>query len=481
MAATNKLPALPRPPGPRGLPVLGSLLKLRGTEAPHLALSELARQYGDVCMLRLGSIPVVVIGHPDLMKEAFDQPQISERWTGEVFSCLSASEGLIFSSYNEHWQNVSNLAQSELWGPEDVGRIGENHFAPAIDRMVESIGRMADAGDPTPMWDTLFAGNFRLAFRTLFGWEADEPAEFLQLAADLEERIIWFNVAAATQNPADFFLWTRFLGTRFLPSKMLRESRRQRTVRDGIISALVDRVQKRRGQARPDALCLVDIMLDKEDLAEISRPAIHALCMDVLVAVPAGVAATVSWFLLLLANRPEVQAKIHEEMDTEFENGASPTIDDRMRLPYTFACIAESMRYRTISTFTLPHKATQDTEVGGYRIPANTQVIGDIHSVHHDPRFWESPNEFIPERFLSQNGDAPFAALTSPAYMPFGIGIRRCTGDHFALNAFWLHAVRMMRGLRFDTPDGIPRSEDEVFGLSIRPRPYVLKATRRRG
>ena len=93
----------------------------------------------------------------------------------------------------------------------------------------------------------------------------------------------------------------------------------------------------------------------------------------------------------MLANRLDVQAKIHEEMDAAFESGASPTIDDRMRLPYTFACIAESMRYRTISTFTLPHKATQDTQVGGYRIPANTQVIGDIHSVHHDPRFWESP------------------------------------------------------------------------------------------
>lgn len=474
MAITN-VSALPRPPGPRGLPVLGSLLKLRGTEAPHLALSNLARPYGDVCMLRLGSIPVVVIGHPDLMREAFDQHQISERWTGEAFSCLSATEGLIFSSYNEHWQNVSNLAQRELWSPEDVALIGENHFVPAIDRMIDSIGRMADAGDTVPIWDTLFSGNFRLTFRTLFGSEADEPAEFLQLAADLEERIVWFNIAAATQNPADFFLWTRFL-----PSKMLRESRRQRTVRDGIISALVDTVQKRRQQAPQDVPCLVDIMLAREDSGEISRPAIHALCMDVLVAVPAGVAATVSWFLLLLANRPDVQAKIHEEMDAAFENGASPSIDDRMRLPYTFACIAESMRYRTISTFTLPHKATQDTAVGGYRIPANTQVIGNIHGVHHDPRFWESPDEFIPERFLSQNGDAPFAALTSPAYMPFSIGIRRCTGDHFALNAFWLHAVRMMRRLRFDTPDGAHLPEDEVFGLSVRPRPYALRATSRR-
>ena len=77
---------------------------------------------------------------------------------------------------------------------------------------------------------------------------------------------------------------------------MLRESRRQQPVRDGIISALVDKVQKRRQQGPPDTPGLVDIMLAKEDLGEISRPAIHALCTDVLVAVPAGVAATVSWF-----------------------------------------------------------------------------------------------------------------------------------------------------------------------------------------
>jgi len=67
----------------------------------------------------------------------------------------------------------------------------------------------------------------------------------------------------------------------------------------------------------------------------------------------------------LLANRPEIQARVHEELDLVIGADARPTVEDRTRLPYTFACLAESMRYRTIGTLWLPHKASEDTEIGG--------------------------------------------------------------------------------------------------------------------
>ena len=472
MASPRQLSELPTPPGPRGLPIRGSVHKLRGAEPLHIALSRLADGYGDLCIVRLGSVPTALISHPDLMRQAFEKRQISERWANEVFTCLSGSEGLIYSSFDGHWQEVSDLAHGELWSFDDVANISEIHFTPAIDDVIERIGRMADAGDPVRPLETLFSGNFLLTFRTLFGWEEESP-EFLRLAADLEERIVWFNVAAATLNPADVFLWTRFL-----PSKMIRESRRQRDARDGVIGALVERVSNRQIQDKPDPPCFVKVMLAKEALGEISRPTILALCMDVLGAVPSGVSATVSWFLLLVANRPKVQTRIQEEIADAFNDGAEPGIDPRTRLPYTFACIAESMRYRTIAPLAIPHRTTQDTEVGGYRIPANTQVLGNIYSVHHDHRFWDSPDEFAPERFLPQSDGSPSPALTSAAYMPFGVGIRRCTGDHFALNAFWLYVVNLVSRFHFAPSGGQPLTEDEVFALSVSPKPFALKATR---
>ena len=86
-----------------------------------------------------------------------------------------------------------------------------------------------------------------------------------------------------------------------------------------------------------------------------------------------------------------MQAKVHEELERVIGPDALPTVDDRTRLPYTFACVAESMRYRTIGPLAVPHQATRDTEVGGYLVPAGAQVLGNIYSIHHDPRFWDSP------------------------------------------------------------------------------------------
>ena len=467
--------ALRLPPGPRGLPILGSMLKLMGPEPAHIAISRLACQYGDVSLIHLGSIPTVVISHPEVMAEAFAKNELSGRFLNEVFAIMTKEESVFHADYGEYWKDLSEFTKRQLWSAEDVEILSKKHFEPAIDAIADRMCLMADSGEPVKVQEVLTEGDFDLTFRTLFGWQENETDEFRQWKEALRERMAWFNAAGVVPNPADFLPWVKIL-----PRRRLREGRRQRDARDRIMSDLVDSVHKRRAASLPATTGLVDIMLDKEEAGEISRGAIHALCMEVVGAVSPGVAATTSWFLLIVANRPEVQAKIHEELDRVIgRNGPPPTAEDRMRLPYTFACVAESMRYRTIAPFGIPHRAMQDTKIGGYRIPEGVQVFGNIYSVCHDARFWDSPDEFIPERFLPEADGSPPSALSSPAYVPFGIGVRRCTGDHFALGAFWLHVVRIMHRLRLETPEGVPLSEDEVFALSIEPKPHVLKAIRR--
>ena len=205
----------------------------------------------------------------------------------------------------------------------------------------------------------------------------------------------------------------------------------------------------------------------------------YALFMDSMVSVPPQ-AAPIAWFLLLVANRPEVQARIHEELDRVVgPDGQPPSMDEHMRLPYTFACVAELLRYRPVVPIGLPHKAAQDTEIGGYLIRKGTQVLGSIYGAHHDERFWDSPDEFIPERFMPQADGSPSPALTSVAYMPYGTGIRYCSGDHFAQAVIWSGVTRILHRLRFETPGGLPLSEEQVQRFSIQPKPFTLKATRR--
>ena len=460
------------PPGPRGLPVVGSLLELR--HDTHLAIDRVARRYGDICLLRFGSVPTVIISEPHLLQEAFGKTELADRWVSEIMDILSGQQDLVLAPYGEHWRRMQRFANRELLSARNLNTVRQRHLEGIVNRLVDRMAAAGDAGQPVSPPDLTAQSNSELMFRAIFGREDDASAEFRQMRDTLLAYIRWLFATATATNLADYIPWLRFL-----PNNGVKEAMRQSEISSSIIGALVD-AARRRPERDPSApTCLVEVMLAQEETGEITDTMTRRLCMDLLVAGTDTSAQTVNWFLLLMANRPAIQAKVHAEMDDVIGRDALPGVDDRTRLPYTFACLAESMRYRTIGPLGVPHKASQDTEIGGYRIPAGAQVLGNVYSIHHDPRHWEAPHEFIPERFLPQADGAMPAAMTGPAYLPFGTGHRRCPGRRFAETTVWLHITRMLHRLQLETPDGTPLPEDEVFGLAIAPRPYTLRAARR--
>ena len=469
-AVTTTLPKK-LPPGPRGLPVFGSLLDIR--HDTHLAIDRLARRYGDICLMRFGSVPTVVISDAEMLQEAFGKTELADRWVSEIMNILSNQKDLVLAPYGERWRQMQRFANRELLSARNLNTVRERYIEGVVNDLVEQMGAMGEACEMVSPPEMTARSNSSLMFRSIFGQE-EGTEEFRQLRASLLDYINWIFASATATNLADYIPWLKFL-----PNSALKEAVRQSEIGTAIITSLVDSARNRPGLDLSSPSCLVEVMLAQEEAGEIDSDMTKDLCMDLLIAGTDTSAQTVNWTLLLLANRPEIQAKVHEEMDRVIGRDALPTVDDRTRLPYTFACLAESMRYRTIGPLGVPHKASEDTEIGGYRIPAEAQVLGNIYSIHHDPRYWDSPHEFIPERFLPQEDGSMSPALTGPAYIPFGTGHRRCPGRRFAETTVWLHITRMLHKLRFETPNGTPLSEDEVFGLAISPQPYSLRAERR--
>ena len=470
-AITSTLPNK-LPPGPRGLPLFGSLLEIR--HDTHLAIDRLVKRYGDICLMRFGSVPTVVISDADLLHEAFGKAVLADRWTSEIMNALSGQKDLVMAPYGDHWRQMQRFANRELLSARNVENVRELHIAHVVDGLVAHMAEMGDTGELVSPPVLTARSNSTLMFRSVFGQPEDSTDEFLQQREALLDYISWIFSSATATNLADYIPWLRFL-----PNNAVKEAVRQAEIGGAIIRELVDAARNRTGLDLSAPTSLVEVMLASEDAGEITGDMTADLCMDMLIAGTDTSAQTVNWFLLLLANRPEIQAKVHEEMDRVIGRDALPTVDDRTRLPYTFACLAESMRYRTIGPLGLPHKASEDSEIGGYLLPAGTQVLGNIYSIHHDPQYWDSPDEFIPERFLPQEDGSMSPALTSPAYLPFGTGHRRCPGRRFAETTVWTHITRMLHRLRLETPDGNPLSEDEVFGLAISPRMYSLRVERR--
>ncbi len=470
-ATASTLPAK-LPPGPRGLPVFGSLLEIRNDT--HLAIDRVVKRYGDVCMLRFGSVPTVIISEPTLLQDAFGKTELADRWVSEIMDALSGQKDLVLAPYGDHWRQMQRFANRELLSARNIENVRERHIEYVVDGLVARMAEMADSGELVSPPSLTAQTNAALMFRSIFGKPEDATQNFLNQRESLLAYIDFIFSSATATNLADYIPWLRFL-----PNNAVKEAVRQAEIGGAIIRALVEGARDRPGLDMSTPTSLVEVMLAKEDSGEITNDMTCDLCMDLIIAGTDTSAQTVNWFLLLMANNPEIQAKVHEELDQIIGRYGMPTVDDRTRLPFTFSCLAESMRYRTIGPLGLPHKASEDTEIGGYLVPAGTQVLGNIYSIHHDPRHWDSPDEFIPVRFLPKEDGSMSDALTSQAYIPFGTGHRRCPGRRFAETTVWLHITRMLHSLKFDTPDGNPLPEDEVFGLAMSPKPYSLRATRR--
>lgn len=164
-------------------------------------------------------------------------------------------------------------------------------------------------------------------------------------------------------------------------------------------------------------------------------------------------ANTLNWTWVLLAQHPEIEAKLHDEMDTILE-GRVPMLADLKRLPYVEMVIKELMRLYP-PAFTFSRAAAVDTEIGGYHVPKGAVITVVSYYTHRHADWWEQPEAFMPERFgqkvynpsppsplplqgergVDVEGERSFTngIRHRYAYIPFGAGPRVCIGNSFAM------------------------------------------------
>jgi cytochrome P450 len=138
-----------------------------------------------------------------------------------------------------------------------------------------------------------------------------------------------------------------------------------------------------------------------------------------------------TWTFYLLSQYPNVERKLYDEIELVLENRI-PTADDIPKLRYTEMVLRESMRiYPPI--WTMGRHVENDYSVGEYTIPAGSSILMCQYVMHHDPRYYEKPEEFNPDRWT----DDFKTRLPRFSYFPFGGGIRGCIGEPFA----WMEGV----------------------------------------
>jgi cytochrome P450 len=170
-------------------------------------------------------------------------------------------------------------------------------------------------------------------------------------------------------------------------------------------------------------------------------------------------AVTLTWTLYLLSQHREAEAKLQDELKTAL-GGRRPQVEDLRRLPYTERIVKESMRLYP-PAYVLGREALNDFKIGGFDIPARTQILMSPWVIHRDRRFYAEPERFNPDRWTEDFGKQ----LPRFAYFPFGGGPRQCIGNSFAMMEAELVLATLAQRFRLQFPPGEKMTPSPTFTL----------------
>lgn len=214
-----------------------------------------------------------------------------------------------------------------------------------------------------------------------------------------------------------------------------------------------------------------------QDMSYFSEWQLVCIMADLWTAGYETTVTTLGWAILLMMKYPEVQLKVHKELDSVLGFEKQPTLADKPNLPYVSAILQEVQRYSNIVVSNFGRKLAKDTLVNGYVLPAGTTIVPQIPVVHFDEQVFPHPREFIPDRFLESDGKT---LKRCDEVVPFSLGKRSCIGESLARLELFIIFTYLMQKYKFeiDQTQEDP-SLEPVMGFTTSTQPYDCLVTAR--
>jgi cytochrome P450 len=210
----------------------------------------------------------------------------------------------------------------------------------------------------------------------------------------------------------------------------------------GLVQKLIARRRAQPAEEHFDYLAMLLSARDKETGQPMSDGELIDEILTLIVAGHETTASGLNWTWYLLSQHPEAEARLHAELDAAPELPA-PSLVQVEALAYTQQVINEALRLYPPG-WVLSRRTIEADVLGGYPVPARTNVLLPLYLVHRHPRFWKDPEVFWPERFAPEHE----AERPRFAYMPFAAGPRHCIGETLALFEMFVHLYKVARRYR---------------------------------
>uniref|UniRef100_A0A5F7ZH34 Cytochrome P450 n=1 Tax=Macaca mulatta TaxID=9544 RepID=A0A5F7ZH34_MACMU len=445
------------PPGPTPLPFIGNYLQLN---------TEQIERYGPVFTIHLGPGGVVLCGY-DAVKEALvDQAEeFSGRGEQATFDWLFKGYGVVFSN----GERAKQLRRFSIATLRDFG-VGKRGIE---ERIQEEAGFLIEA-----LRDTQVSANIDPTFflsRTSpmssaplsLGTALTEDKEFLSLLR------MMLGSFQFTQPPRLYEMFSSVM--KHLPGPQQQAFKELQGLEDFIAK----KVEHNRRTLDPNSpRDFIDSFLirmqeeEKNPNTEFHLKNLVLTSLNLFFGGTETVSTTLRYGFLLLMKHPEVEAKVHEEIDRVIGKNRQPKFEDQARMPYMEAVIHEIQRFGDMLPLGVAHRVIKDTKFRDFFLPKGTEVFPMLGSVLKDPKFFSNPQDFNPQHFLDEKGQFK----KSDAFVPFSIGKRNCFGEGLARMELFLFFTTIMQNFRFKSPQS-PKDIDvspKHVGFATIPPNYTM-------
>ncbi|MEU5696944.1 cytochrome P450 [Actinosynnema sp. NPDC020468] len=399
----DRRPSRPVRTAPRRLPVLGHVVPL-GVK-PLEFLTGL-RAHGDIVKLYLGGSPAYLLNDPDLIHRVF-VTDAARYHKGRLFDVLRAIMGNGLTGSEDPFHRRQRALVRPAFTRDRVRGY--------VDAMSATAVELTGGWRPGQALDVDgFTHDYTLGvlMRTLLPTQPGAVGRELGEALPVMMREVLRQVAL----PSAVADW---------PTPGRRRYERARAVIHRVADEVIA-AYRADGADRGDVISMLVSARDEDAPEGMTDPQVRDEIVTMLIAAVDNAGVTLSWFFHHLGRHPEVERRVHEEVDRVV--GDRPVAhDDLVALRYTGRALAETLRLSN-PTPILSRRPTSDVVLDGLPVPAGTELMISIAALHRDPVLYPDPMRFDPDRWADDRHHDP----ANRAYLPFGAGPRGCVGQDFA-------------------------------------------------
>jgi len=458
-------PKLNLPPAPWMLPLIGSLHHLIiNSPSPHQAMCALAKKYGPIFMLRLGEVPALVLSSPEAAEEVLKRNDLNfaDRNLNATLNALTYNAtDLTFAPYGDRWRQLRKICVTELLNPGTARLMSYRHIREEeVSRFIQNLATFAGTGSPIDLTKMIYKFINDTFVRESVGSRCKYQDEYLDAFRTALRQTS--SVTVADIFPSSRLL--QLLGT--APRKVFTARSRMQRVLKQVIKEKMEAMDRGDDEgAGNDCFLGALIRLQKESSAnfDLDDNTIVALMFDMFAAGSETSSLTLNWCMTELLRSPAVMAKAQAEVRDAFKGKNKITEQDLEGLRYLRLVIKETLRLHPPGPVLIPRVCRETCQVMGYDIPKGTVLFINVWSIGRDPKYWDNPSEFKPERFESNNLDYNG---TNFKYLPFGAGRRVCPGINLGLDNIELALASFLYHFDWKLPDGIEPKDVDVSEAS---------------